>query len=108
MVKKRLMGYSRAKFSESHRSYCTEIAEPEAFAGPGNEILVSFRAARILPVMLLGQIWSGEVQGPFLPANVCVSMGLTKSILPFLGEGKKSSLLNDLQEMGLGKDSPFP
>ena len=46
-MEKCLKGNSRAKLSESHRSYCRETAEPEAFAGPGNEIRVSFRAARI-------------------------------------------------------------
>lgn len=86
MVKKCLTGYSRAKFSESHRSYCTEIAEPEAFAGPGNEILVSFRAARILPVMLLGQIWSGEVQGPYFQQTSAYQWVSTRAFCLFWGK----------------------
>lgn len=58
--------------------------------------------------MLPGRTWSGEMQGPLIPANLWVSMDLKKSILSLLGKGKNSSQLNDLQEMGLEKDLPFP
>lgn len=63
VVEKCPEGNPRAKLSANHRYYCREIAEPEAFAKPGNEILVSFKADFTSGASKY--ICSGEMQGPY-------------------------------------------
>lgn len=58
-------------------------------------------------MMLPGEIWSGEGQGPLLLVNLWLPKLLKKSVLSLLGDGMSPSRLNDVPDVRI-EDSSFP